>query len=226
MLLIIMLTISGVPADEKPNNPVLAVSTHHLDLVGSKSQDFITVKNHGGATGYVKMQVHQIQYTNHVRQRIAKKDPRELGLLVTPSKLILKPGQSRKVRIKRLAKGNQSDLIYEVNAVPVDPPGKTEGKIGMSISITMVTFTRVVLRPDQLKPDVKTQRDGKIVRFENQGNTTVLIKRLQQCVKEPCEKLYGFYLLPGMQRQVHLTDASNPLTYDAMYLNHQSVKTA
>ncbi|MDB2593014.1 hypothetical protein N9Y17_04880 [Gammaproteobacteria bacterium] len=225
MTILLVLSAQFGMSAEKAGQAQLGVSSHHEDLTAKKKQVFLTVKNHGDGVGYVKMDVHKIVMKDGQRTRVVIKDPRKLGLLVTPGKMVLKPGQSRKVRMRRLIFNNPHDLVYEVNAVPVKPPQKSNKKTVMSVSITMVTFTRVVSRPAKLEPKLMVNRDQGEVNFDNQGNTTVLIRNLRQCHVEPCEKLYGFYLIPGMHRTIHLADANAVLSYSQEYPGKKIDKT-
>ncbi len=120
---------------------------------------------------------------NERRMEIA--DPEALGLLISPTRVILDPGVTRAVRIVSIANPPAKDRVYRVSIVPqvtdVDAPPPVAGETGVQIRLLMAYDVLVVARPaDATATVAKTPKDGGYV-LRNSGNTSVLLTDGQVC---------------------------------------------
>jgi P pilus assembly chaperone PapD len=211
-LLIGFLGMAG--ANPKPH---LKVSKGRIIFTPSTKQAFYLITNDGDGIGYVNIDTYRIKYDGSTMQSIEKKNPKEFGLLVSPSKLILQPGQSKKVRVKRFKFGNKTEYMYEVIAKPVPRPREigeeTKKSMQTKTTITMAALTRVFLPPAKLDPQLTAKQSKKVVTFTNTGNTTMQVGRIQICLADNCRKAYAFELYPGMQKTLKLINTQEKLTY-------------
>jgi hypothetical protein len=53
----------------------------------------------------------------------------------------------------------------------------------------------VIVRPPKGKPDLLVEREDQMLRFENRGNSSILVRKLEQCPEPdtdgPCVELPG-----------------------------------
>lgn len=128
------------------------------------------------------------------QSRVTQKDPRKLGLLVTPNRLVLEPGQSKIVRLSLLSRPKDRDRIYRVKIHPV------VGKLVASqtaLKIIVGYDTLVIARPQGSRTKLDGKRDGRKLTLHNSGNTNVLVidarqcKSKNDCVTLPTTRLYA-----------------------------------
>ena len=84
------------------------------------ARDDIEVWNNGTERLYVMVEPHEVIAPGQAEEhRISDPDPAKLGLLVTPQRLILEPGERRLVRIAAIVPRGAHDRIYRVTIKPV-----------------------------------------------------------------------------------------------------------
>lgn len=126
-------------------------------------------------------------------KRVKIKDPTELGLLVSPTRLVLEPGQTKTIRLSLLKHPSDSDRIYRVKIHPA--VGRTVAiKSGLRIIVGYDVL--VIARPQNGKVNVLAKRNGRELILENIGNTNVMLmngrqcKEDGQCIELPPRRLY------------------------------------
>ncbi len=124
------------------------------------------------------------------QERQSPADPRELGLLVTPRKLVLQPGDRKIIRMTLLKKPTQTDDVYRVLVEPkaTDFDADTEG---MKIKIMVGYDILVLATPRSPASNLNVQRDGAMLHITNEGNSNALLYDGQQCDAklEDCKQL-------------------------------------
>lgn len=148
-------------------------------------------------------------------QRVQNPDPEKLGLLVTPARMILEPGEHKLVRIAAIAAPGDRDRVYRVMIKPV-AGGVAAQESALKILVGYDVL--VMVRPAAPQPDVKATRTGKSITFRNGGNTNVELTDGRQCDEagKQCKEL-------GSKRLYEGTSWTQTLTYDTPV--EYSVKT-
>ncbi|BBD96764.1 hypothetical protein SAMIE_1002650 [Sphingobium amiense] len=191
----------------------LVLSQVILDLVpGTPQAQDIEVWNNSKERSYVVAEPVEVKAPGTPEeQRVTQPDPGILGLLVTPQRMILEPGQRRLVRVAAVAPRGARDRIYRVAIKPV----AGEVTAGNSALKLMVGYdVLVIYRPEQLDGSVSAQRSGGSITFRNSGNTNVEMFEGKQCdaAGRACRTLPSNRLYPGATWQVAV-DPANPVEY-------------
>ncbi|MDQ0837406.1 fimbrial biogenesis chaperone [Sphingomonas faeni] len=111
-------------------------------------------------------------------RRQASPDPAVTGLLVTPQKMILEPGERKLLRIAAVAPRGARDRIYRVTVKPVT------GEItaaGSALKVLVGYDMLVIVRPTVLSGTITGQRNGASLALANTGSTNVEIYDGRQC---------------------------------------------
>jgi P pilus assembly chaperone PapD len=138
-------------------------------------------------------------------------DPEKLGLLASPRRMILEPGQRKLLRIASLPADETREHVYRVTVKPVVADVQSDDS-GLKI---MVGYDVLVLvRPLQPVINVTGARSGKRLTFRNSGNVSVELVDGRQCRngRAQCSDLPGKRLYPGASWSVDL-----PLGLPASY---------
>lgn len=156
-------------------------------------------------------------------ERVVQPDPGILGLLVSPQRMILEPGQRRLVRIAAVLARGSRDRIYRVAIKPV------AGDVTASITALKVMVgydVLVIYRPETLDGSVVAERTGVTITFRNTGNTNVEMFEGKQCdpAGKMCRTLPANRLYPGASWQV-VVDAVGPVEYRVATAGQSEVRT-
>jgi len=179
-----------------PASAEMVLSKVIVDLrPGQPASDDIEVWNSGPDRLYVVAEPSEIQAAGTEAQtRVAVTDPAKSGLVVSPQRMILEPGQRRLVRIAAVLPRAGSDRVYRVAIKPV------AGRV-TSTSDALKVFVGydvlVIQRPNQLTGDLAAAREGKSLSISNRSNTAWEIydgkqcdERGTNCVTLPATRLY------------------------------------
>lgn len=111
-------------------------------------------------------------------RRVASADPAESGLLVTPQKMILEPGERKLIRVAAVAPRGARDRVYRVTVKPVaGDVSATASALKVLVGYDML----VIVRPAVMTGDVSARREGTTLILTNTGSTSVEIYDGQQC---------------------------------------------
>ena len=146
---------------------------------GSALRDDIDVLNDGSERIYVVVEPAEIVAPGLAAEhRVASHDPKQLGLLVSPARFILEPGQRKFVRVATLAANGERDRIYRVTIKPV--VGALSSK-STGVKILVGYDVLVILRPTHPAALVTATRVGRTMIFTNSGNTNAELFNGRQC---------------------------------------------
>ena len=179
---------------------------------GKPPRDDIEIYNTSAERLYVVIEPAEIlKPGTRDEQRLEKSDPERLGLLVTPNRMILEPGQRKLLRIAAIAARAATDRIYRVAVKPV--AGTVEDASALKVMIGFDVL--VVLRPEIMRPKLVTSRTGRQWRVENRGNTNVELVDGRQCEGSTshCVDLPGRRLYPGTSWEHTLPLSIDPIYY-------------
>ena len=143
-------------------------------------------------------------------KRVSEPDPAKLGLLVTPQKMILEPGERKLVRIASIAPRGAAERIYRVTVKPVigDVTATTT-----ALKVLVGYDVLVIVRPTVMTGTVMATRSGNSLMLTNTGTTNVEIYDGKQCdASAACTKLRASRLYVGASL-TQTIDPTHPITY-------------
>lgn len=176
------------------------------------ARDDIEVWNNGGERIYVMVEPREIVAPGGADEHGATDpDPAKLGLLVTPQRLILEPGERRLVRIAAIAPRGQRDRIYRVTIKPV----VGDVSAAQSALKVMVGYDALVIyRPATPLGTVTATRTAGAITFTNDGNSNVEMYQGRQCdgAGKDCRNLPARRLYAGARWEQPL-ERDTPVEY-------------
>jgi P pilus assembly chaperone PapD len=169
------------------------------------SRDDIEVVNGGEEILYVSVEPAEIVNRGSAdERRVTTPNPRELGLLTSPNRLVLGPGERKVVRLSLLERPAARDRIYRVTIKPV--VGELVARQS-ALKLVVGYDVLVIARPHDAQPRLEVARHGKTLAFRNAGNTNALLFNGRQCEDEvdtACADLPSRRLYAGNTWEVEL----------------------
>lgn len=159
----------------------LAVDRLWVDLDSQRTpRADILVRNESDEQYYINVQAFEIQNPGAKDEaRVTKADPELLGILVTPSRMVMAPGAQRSVRVVGLDPNTAVDRVYRVLISPavgaLAAQEVPEGGRGMSIKLLTAFEVLVVARPTNAHADIVGERSAEQVIIRNTGNSNALL---------------------------------------------------
>ena len=173
----------GVGLAPTPASAEMVLSHVIVDMQpGKPSHDDIEVWNSGTERMYVVAEPSEIRSPGlQGEQRLSNPDPAVTGLLVSPQRMVLEPGQRRMVRVSAIAARQQLDRVYRVTIKPVagDVTADTT-----AIKVLVGYDVLVLYRPDAITGEVTATRSGRTLRLHNASNTSQEVFDGKQCDAE------------------------------------------
>jgi P pilus assembly chaperone PapD len=197
-----------------PASAGIVLSRAVVDILpGDASAQDIDIWNDDKEVAYVTVEPSEIVAPGLAGEtRTPITDPGVGGLLVTPQRLILQPGEHKLIRIAAIIPRGARDRIYRVAVKPVAGP--------VSAPVTALKLlvgydVLVIFRPAQPVVKLTGERNGKLLTLRNEGNSNVEIydgkqcsaARASECAALPAKRLY-----PGQVWQQPLT-LDGPVDY-------------
>jgi P pilus assembly chaperone PapD len=138
-------------------------------------------------------------------------DPERLGLLVSPNRLILEPGQHKVVRIAAITAPATSERIYRVTVKPV--VGELSGEQS-GLKVLVGYDVLAIIRPENPVPRISGNRNGRTLIIRNDGNSSAELMNGKQCqhAETNCAKLPGKRLYAGAEWRQTLS-SDGPVEY-------------
>lgn len=164
---------------------------------GKQVRDDVEVWNNSPERTYVSVEPREILDPSLPSQRVVRDpDPQKLGLLVSPARMILEPGQRKLLRIATLSPDVEREHVYRVTVKPV--VGGVEAK-DSGLKILVGYDVLVLVRPAEPLAAVAGVRSGRKLTFSNSGNVSVIVSDGKQCdaARAHCTELPGKRLYPG-----------------------------
>jgi len=188
-----------------PARAELVLSNLIVDLQpGKHVRDDVEVWNNSPERAFVAVEPREILGASTPSQRVHRDpDPEKLGLLVSPTRMILEPGQRKLVRIASMASTADREHVYRVTIKPV--VGGVESKES-GLKLLLGYDVLVLVRPARPLPNVIATRTGRSLTFRNSGNVSVEVVDGRQCNSShvECTNLPGKRLYSGAAWTVEL----------------------
>jgi P pilus assembly chaperone PapD len=183
------LSVSPVVVDFAANDPPRA----DIDLY-----------NDGSERLYVVIEPARIDHPGTAsEQRIQTPDPQALGLLATPNRLVIEPGQHKFVRVVLLLDPGKEDRVFRVGVRPVAGPVVANAS---GIKILIGYDLLMIQRPANAAASVTAARAAGGLSFHNAGNTNAELFNGALCVADnKCTKLPGHRLYGGADWHIALS---------------------
>lgn len=176
-----------------------------------KLRDDIEVWNDSPERAYVAAEPSEIVNPGQRSEaRMQEADPEKRGLLVSPARLILEPGQRKLIRIAALSPDPARERVYRVTVRPVAGPLSSE-QSGLKILVGYDVL--VLVRPPNPRPQLTAKRSGNTLTFRNEGNSSLELVDGRQCeAGGKCVELPGKRLYAGAEWSAQLR-SSSPVEY-------------
>ncbi len=216
--------LSTVCAYATPSAAQLVVDRMWVDMrPDSAGREDLVLRNESADRYYVSLVASEILGAGtETEQRVEIADPEALGLIISPTRLILEPGASRAVRIVNIGDIGATDRVYRLRITPqvtdVDAGADiSEGETGVSIRVLMAYDILVVSRPAEARPQIVSLAETGAVLLRNDGNTNTLLLNGEVCPrdaqagnKDVCQTLDDHRLYVGETWKIE-TEISNPV---------------
>lgn len=213
-------------------NAVIKVSTLHVDFMPGEQQfQDVFIQNVGTDVEYVDVSL--FKRTDPVKNpeqvlSSSGQNPETFGMVVTPNKLAISPGQTKRIRLLNLTRGNKTDAVYGVRVLPVPAPiqatkDNADQHAAGQVEIISAFVVGVYVLPAHPHVDLSLTRTGNQLVIENKGNTNALLDGGQQCTsdsKPVCTKVEPVRIYGDSKVQITLAK-SLPVTYEASYLDKE-----
>jgi len=192
------LPVSGARAE-------LVLSQLVVELApGDRARADVEVWNHGNERAFVAIDPREI-ITPGSRTESSRTDPdpEKLGLLVSPARMILEPGQRKLLRIASIATTDR-ERVYRVTVKPV--VGQLSAP-SSGLKLLVGYDVLVLVRPAEPQPHVSGLRAGDKLTLRNDGNVSVELVDGRVCDSSMsvCKELAGGRLYAGAEKTIDVT---------------------
>lgn len=207
LVVVFYVLVRIAPADAHLSLSPIVIS---FEAGAEKRKDFL-LENTGERPQYLEVQAQRILNLGASPELYETSPiPDAVGLLVAPRRLVLQPGEQKRIRVILLEDPPKTDLAWRVEIVPVI------GEVGSSIpvALTMVGYKALVFaRPNDPIVEIVGDRVGQRVSVTNAGTSNGLLHSGEQCSPpRPCVRVPGKRLWPGMTWQTQLPNDA-PVTF-------------
>lgn len=168
----------------------------------------VEISNSGDETLYVAVTPRLVKNPGEENEeRVEIRNPRELGLLASPRKMILEAGQRSLLRLSLLGRPTEEDRIFRVNVAPRYNEFETD-QTGVRVVIAYNML--VIARPPDAKAELVGQRTGNTLTLRNEGNSNALLLEGEQCAPSggDCQNLPTRRMYAGNEWTVTLPYAT------------------
>jgi P pilus assembly chaperone PapD len=188
-----------------PARADMALSKVVVDFTSARAaRDDIEIANPADEILYVSIEPAEILNPGGPQERrVTNPNPRELGLLISPTRLVLGPGERKVIRFSLLARPQDRDRIFRVTIKPVI--GEIVAKQS-ALKVVVGYDVLVIARPQNARPLLEVSRSGNAVEFRNVGNTNALLFNGRQCdaAEADCAELPSKRIYAGNTWQLQL----------------------
>lgn len=131
-------------------------------------------------------------------ERRSEPDPEKRGLLVSPARMILEPGQRKLIRLAAIGARPDRERVYRVTVKPVTGE-LSSSETGLKLLVGYDVL--VLLRPVEVRTNLTAARSGTQITFRNEGNASVELSDGKQCNagRTSCTPVPGKRLYAGAE---------------------------
>lgn len=163
-----------------PAEAGIALSKVIVDLpADTPPRDDIEVSNDSNERQYVLAEPAVIQAPGTPQEkRVDSADPAVTGLLVTPQKLVLEPGERKLVRVALVAPRGSDERVYRLAIKPVAGTISAEQS---ALKVFIGYDVLIIVRPTVATGKVTATRTARAITFHNGSNASVEMSEGRQC---------------------------------------------
>ena len=166
-------------------------------LPGNPPREDIEVWNDGPERMYVLAEPFEIRAAGTSdEQRIRAGPADQSGILVSPQRLVLAPGERRTIRVAAIGARPSSDSVFRVAIRPVAGAVSADES---ALKVFVGYDALVIVRPEKFTGDINAMRNGRTLILSNAGNTAQELFEGRQCDSDGinCRTLPAKRLYPG-----------------------------
>ncbi|MGY8996679.1 MAG: fimbrial biogenesis chaperone [Alphaproteobacteria bacterium] len=168
--------ISALPSQVQAQ---VSVSRLIIDIGPDSEREDIVVGNIGEEVAYVEIEISEYLNPGTPEETVVVRDsPRELGILASPNRMVLQPGEKAILRLAVIERPDDIDRVFKITVTPV--VGEIESSEN-AIKFVYAYGLVIILRPADPQPNVTVSRDGRMLSAVNAGNTMVQFGFGVQC---------------------------------------------
>ena len=173
-----VLALSVLQAD--PARAQIALERAIVDFsADDQRRSDIEVTNTGDETLFIEVTPRLVQDPGEPdEERVEVRNPRELGLLASPRRMVLEAGQRNLLRLSLLKRPVEKDRIFRVRVTPKFNDFETE-RTGVRVVVAYNML--VIARPPDAVADLVATRNGRELKLANRGNSNALFLSGEQC---------------------------------------------
>ena len=190
----------AVAALHAPAKAEMVLSEVIVDFLPEKPlREDIEVWNSGSERMYVAAEPAQVVDPGTPQERrVALSPADDNGLLVSPQRIVLEPGERRLIRVAIVGSRPQSDAIYRLMIRPVAGAVSADGD---ALKVFVGYDTLVLVRPEHVVDDIRAERGARSLHLRNAGNTAQELFEGEQCdaAGRECRKLPTKRLYPNAE---------------------------
>lgn len=208
----------------------MAVAVSSLFEVADKDTHLadIKVENNDSQDMFINMEMLKVRYVDgkKVIEKLSRENLKDWAFSVSPSQMILKPGERKTVRMMNRCKDDcdfKEDQVYAVDITPV--PYYEGKKSAVAVAFGYRTYFLDPVKVDNVKLDYNLTRIGKgKFLFKNHSNT-MLNAVLNTCTREYSSNcIFEHRLLPNAEREFPIpkgSDDGRKLTFSIINANEE-----
>ena len=189
----------------------ISVSRSVIEFSKSAKVQDIEVVNKGENKVYLDLKVAQIiNPESENAQRVELEDPRTSPVIVSPRQLLIPPGERRRMRVILRKGATDTDQVFRLAVKPYTGSVKVDDaggdKKSSAIKVLVGYDLLLLSRPERLNPDMTVSRNSNSISFVNNGNTNVLLRKIEQCdvAANSCVELQPNRLYAGERYTIEL----------------------
>jgi P pilus assembly chaperone PapD len=191
----------------------LIVNRSIVEMVrGEARADVVLINSDTTSNLYIQVDPYAVTKPGETDQAMTKLTAEEnLGMLVSPNKLVIPPGGRSVVRVLNLDPASVAERIYRINFIPVSPPVEIEtpadDTVRSRLEVVVAYQVLVIVQPEQPVAVHAAMRTGTEAVFRNEGNSNYLMTDGEQCNPADaadCRQLPDRRVYPGNSWQLQL----------------------
>jgi P pilus assembly chaperone PapD len=198
-----MIALAATPASAE-----LVLSQLVVELgAGKEPRSDIEIWNNDKEQAFVVVQPSEIVGAGTAaEQRVSERNPETLGLLVSPARLILEPGQHKLLRVATIGALPVRERVYRITVKPT-VGDITANRSGLKLLIGYDLL--VLVRPAAASPRLVASHAGGQLVIRNEGASSVELAGGKSCRgKTDCTVLGGKRLYAGAEWRVAVPDGA------------------
>lgn len=186
----------------------------------NKKAETISVKNNGDNKEYVAVNIRKIvnpgkeneeclilnkgNYKKFTKMCNSTDNIREIGLSISPLKMVLDPKTSRVLKVFNINESVDSEYIYRAEIVPIPSPFKIKGENNIGVKIQIGYEALIIIPPENPKYSYTFNRDNEFLKVVNTGNSNLLFFNGKICLDDTCKDIKPKRIYSGVTHNFEL----------------------